>query len=140
MPAPLSDAAIIAVSRLVDDAQGERRDPSHADLEFRIDQAGLSAADPNRQGQVVGKARRTRATLQWALEHSSESGERLVEALIPHVRGCGGFRSAPPRAARRSGSRLASPIPAGCAIAQRCAPSWATSSAGAWTRNRRAPL
>jgi hypothetical protein len=92
MQAPLSDIVIIAVSRLVDDAQGERRDPSHADIEYQIDLAGLAGSDPNRQGQTVGKAKRVRATLYWALENAPESGGRLVAGLLSHIRGCGGFR------------------------------------------------
>jgi hypothetical protein len=76
MPGPLSDAVIIAVSRLVDDALGEMRDPSHADLEFRIDQAGLSAADPNRQGLVVGKAKRLepRFSGPWSIRRNLANG------------------------------------------------------------------
>ena len=53
---PLSDSILVAVSQLVDDAQTERRDPSHSDLEFHIRTAGLIGADPNSQGLTVGKA------------------------------------------------------------------------------------
>lgn len=90
--APLNDAIIVSVAQLVDDAQCERRDPSHSDLEFHIDRAGLKAGDPNRQGQTVGKAKRIRATLSWALENDVEAGGRLVYSLISLVRGHGGFR------------------------------------------------
>lgn len=55
--APLSDAIIVAVAKLVADAQGERRDPSHSDLDFQIARAGLSEADPKNQGKTVGKAK-----------------------------------------------------------------------------------
>ena len=44
------------------------------------------------QGQTVGKAKRIRATLQWAFEHELCKGEQLVSGLISHIRGCGGFR------------------------------------------------
>ena len=64
--APVNDAIIVAVARLVDDAQSGTREPSHSDLEFQINRAGLSDGDPKVQGQVVGKAKRVRATLSWA--------------------------------------------------------------------------
>lgn len=94
--APLSDAVILAVARLVDDAQTTRRDPSHSDLEFQIDRARLSAADPNRAGQVLGKAKRVRAVLSWALENNPQAGEVFVSGLVAHLRACGGFRETSP--------------------------------------------
>jgi hypothetical protein len=93
MNAPLSDAVIIAISRLVDDAQMETREPSHSDIEFQIARAGLQAGDPKGQGQLVGKAKRVRNTLNWALENNISGGQKLVDALISLLRGCGGFRS-----------------------------------------------
>lgn len=94
--APLSDSIIIAVAKLVADAQGERRDPSHSDLEFQIKRAGLGSADPVAQGQTVGKAKRVRAVLTWALDNAPQSGEELVSSLVGTVRGCGGFRADSP--------------------------------------------
>ncbi len=41
--APLSDAIIVAISQLVDDAQADHRDPSHSDLDFEIKRAGLTS-------------------------------------------------------------------------------------------------
>lgn len=90
--APLTDAIIVAVSQLVDDAQCARRDPSHSDLEFHIKRAGLTAGDPISHGQTVGKAKRVRATLNWALENDNEAGGDLVSSLVSLVRGHGGFR------------------------------------------------
>lgn len=90
--APLSDAVIIAVSQLVDDARVETREPSHSDLEFHISRCGLSAGDPRALGQAVGKEKRVRATLSSALENDYAAGQRLVAALLSHIRGCGGFR------------------------------------------------
>ena len=76
---PLNDAIVAAVAELVDDSQlGQRRDPSHSDLEFLINRAHLRAGDPNQNGQVVGKAKRMRGTLSWALEHKPESGGSLL--------------------------------------------------------------
>lgn len=93
---PVSQAIIIALSKLVDDAQTGRRDPSHNDLEFQISRAGLSQADPAKQGQTVGKAKRVRAVLTWALDHEPEKGEELVAALVGTTRGCGGFDPSSP--------------------------------------------
>ena len=54
---PVNDAAIYALARLVDDAQTDRRDPSHSDIEFQINKAGLTSADPNKEGPPIGKAK-----------------------------------------------------------------------------------
>lgn len=96
MPAPLTDAVIFALARLVDDAQGETREPSHSDLEFQINRARLSAGDPKTQGQLVGKAKRVRGTLSWALESNAAGGEALVTSLLAFLRSCGGFRPTSP--------------------------------------------
>jgi Abortive infection C-terminus len=94
--APVNDAIIIAVSRLVDDAQTETREPSHSDIEFQISRAGLIAGDPKSQGQVVGKAKRVRGTLSWALENAPDKAEVFVAALIGMLRGKGTFRKGSP--------------------------------------------
>ena len=94
---PLNDAIVAAVAELVDDSQlGQRRDPSHSDLEFLINRAHLRTGDPNQNGQVVGKAKRIRGTLSWALEHDPESGGGLVVSLVSYIRGHGGFRENSP--------------------------------------------
>ena len=94
---PLNDAIVAAVAEFVDDSQSDhRRDPSHSDLEFLINRAGLKDGDPKQSGQVVGKAKRIRGTLSWALEHGPESGGKLVVSLVNHIRGQGGFRSGSP--------------------------------------------
>jgi hypothetical protein len=90
--APLSDTIITAVAQLVDDAQAERREPSHSDIDYQIDRCGLSFGDPKAQGQHVGKAKRVRAALSWAVEHDFEAGEALVAHLISQIRALGGFR------------------------------------------------
>jgi hypothetical protein len=90
--APLSDSIIVAVASLVDDAQSERREPSHSDIEFEITRAGLGLGDPKSRGQTVGKAKRVRATLSWALEHAPDDAEVCLAALIALVRAKGGFR------------------------------------------------
>jgi len=94
--APLSDEIIFALSRLVDDAQVKTREPSHSDIEFQVNLSKLSVGDPKQQGQVVGKAKRLRSTLSWALEHNTSAGEEIVERIVATVRACGGFRPGSP--------------------------------------------
>lgn len=93
--APLSDSIVTALAKLVDDAQSTR-EPSHSDLEFLIQRSGLQAGDPKAQGMLVGKAKRVRAILGWALENRLGAGEKLAAAIIAQVRGCGGFRPGSP--------------------------------------------
>lgn len=92
---PLSDGIITAVAKLVDDSQLDvRREPSHSDIQFQIDRAGLAAADPGRSGgPPVGKAKRVRAVLSWALSSDQRAGEKFLAGLISIVQGSGGFRS-----------------------------------------------
>jgi Abortive infection C-terminus len=94
--APVNDAIMVAVARLVDDAQSGTREPSHSDIEFQINRAGLAPGDPKSQGQTVGKAKRVRAVLYWGLENLSDSAECFVAALVGLVRGKGGFRAGSP--------------------------------------------
>lgn len=96
MPAPLTDPVVFAMARLVDDAQSETREPSHSDLDFQIARVKLQSADPKAQGQLVGKAKRLRAVLSWALENNQRAGESLVESLLAFLRSCGGFRPTSP--------------------------------------------
>lgn len=90
--APVNDAIIVALARLVDDAQTETREPSHSDIEFQINRAGLTSGDPKSHGQVVGKAKRVRGVLSWALEAAADSAEVFAAAFIALLRGKGGFR------------------------------------------------
>jgi Abortive infection C-terminus len=90
---PITDMIIAVVSKMVDDSQADTyREPSHSDLEFYIARAGLSSADPKTQGQTVGKAKRVRAVLSWALENDPDAGASLIEAFISKIRASGGFR------------------------------------------------
>ncbi len=42
MSLPITDSCIVAVAKLVDDAQSDcKREPSHSDLSFMINKAGL---------------------------------------------------------------------------------------------------
>lgn len=93
---PLTDTIAFAIGRMVDDAQGERRDPSHSDIGFCITKCGLTNGDPNSQGQTVGKAKRVRSVLTWAIEHEFDGGRELVAQLVAMIRSCGGFRGGSP--------------------------------------------
>jgi hypothetical protein len=93
---PVNDTIIYAIARLVDDAQKDRRDPSHSDIGFQIDRANLNGADPNKDGSPVGKAKRVRGVLNWAIENEIEKAERFVAGLLSAVKGCGGFRNESP--------------------------------------------
>jgi len=93
MTLPITDLIVAAVSKMVDDSQsGTYREPSHSDLDFYIGRAGLSNVDPKVQGQSVGKAKRLRAVLSWALDNDQAAGSKLVEGLISKIRASGGFR------------------------------------------------
>ena len=106
---PLSDTIVIAVARLVDDAQADKsREPTHSDLEFQFSRARLTQPDPKSQGQSVGKAKRVRAVLSWALDNAPDDGEVLVAALIAMIRAKGGFRENSPNFVGRDAVRDAS--------------------------------
>lgn len=89
--APLSYTLIHSLSKLVDDAQVQTREPSHSDIEFWMNKAGLSGCDPKKNGRTVGKMKRVREVLTWAFENDYNSGEIFAYQLISLVRGCGGF-------------------------------------------------
>lgn len=95
MSLPITDTIIAAVAKLVDDARsgGEYREPTHSDIEFYVGRSGLTSADPKAQGQQVGKAKRVRAILSWAIENSPESGSKLIDLLLSKIKACGGFRA-----------------------------------------------
>src|ERR1017187_9533262 len=92
-PPPLNDGILFALARVVDDGQQEnKREPSHSDIEFCVTKWQLTAGDPKTQGLTVGKAKRVRAILSWAIENDFDSGRGFVEQLTAMVRSCGGFR------------------------------------------------
>jgi hypothetical protein len=93
---PVNDTIIYALARLVDDAQKDRRDPSHSDIQFQINRAGLQDGDPNKDGNPVGKAKRVRGLLNWAIDNEIQKAENFVAGLISTVKSCGGFREGSP--------------------------------------------
>ena len=79
MTVPLSESILIAVARLLDDSMVEpKREPTYSDLDFQMARACLNAADPKAQGQTVGKAKRVRAVLSWALDEAPRSKLRGI--------------------------------------------------------------
>lgn len=98
MALPITDTIIAAVAQLVNDSKpgGEYRDPTHSDIEFYVARTGLTSADPKSQGQTVGKAKRVRAILSWAIDNNAEAGAKLIEQLLSKVRASGGFRELSP--------------------------------------------
>ncbi|MGB6484867.1 MAG: abortive infection family protein [Candidatus Acidiferrales bacterium] len=92
--APLTDAVIAALARLVDDSQSPTgsRQPSHSEIEEQFRRADLMQADQNQFGRPIGKAKRIRRVLHWAIENEIEKGEKLVYLLVALVQGVGGFR------------------------------------------------
>lgn len=93
---PVNDTIIYSLVRLVDDAQKDRRDPSHSDIEFQLDRANLIHVDPNKKGPPVGKVKRLRIVLNWAIENDIANAERLAAGIIASVKACGGFRNSSP--------------------------------------------
>lgn len=85
-----------AVARLVDDA-GATREPSHSDLETVIRRSGLLESDPHQDPAVrVGKQKRVRSVLSWALDNDPGAGATAVVGFLSMIKGCGGFRPASP--------------------------------------------
>jgi hypothetical protein len=56
----------------------------------------LIHVDPNKDGSPVGKAKRLRIVLNWAIDNDISKAERLAAGIISCVKGCGGFRNTSP--------------------------------------------
>lgn len=94
---PLDDSIAYAIAKLVDDAQAERREPSHSDIGFEIQKAGLEKFDPNKAGQSpVGKMKRVRTVLISSFEYNAEKAEKFAYGLLSSIRANGGFRKESP--------------------------------------------
>ncbi len=92
----VTDAIALAIANLVDDAQDGRRDPSHSDIEYCIDRAGLRDRDPKAHGRTYGKAKRVRAVFAWALESAPDKARLFAAHLLDMIRAHGGFREGSP--------------------------------------------
>jgi hypothetical protein len=95
---PINDTIVAVVAQLIDDSKsnGVYRDPTHSDIDFIVEKAGLTATDPKGQGRPIGKAKRVRAILHSALVDDAAAGSALISALLSKVRACGGFRESSP--------------------------------------------
>ena len=92
----VNETIVQAVARLVDDA-GAPREPSHADLEDVFLRCGLMEGDPHQNPAVrVGKQKRVRTVLFWAMANDEAAGTKAIIALIGTLRGLGGFRPGSP--------------------------------------------
>ncbi|CAI8836347.1 Abi_C domain-containing protein [Pseudomonas chlororaphis] len=91
---PLTDAIVVALARLIDDSQlTDKREPTHYDLDVLFVQSKIAEGDkPGPGGKPIGKAKRIRGALNWALINNLQGGEAFVSALISTVQGYGGFR------------------------------------------------
>jgi len=91
---PLTDAVVVALARLIDDSQlTDKREPTHYDLDMLFAQVNLAAGDKHGPGgRPIGKAKRIRGALNWALANNQQGGEAFIPALISTVQGYGGFR------------------------------------------------
>jgi hypothetical protein len=94
MEIPISETIIAAIAQLIDDSKtsGEYREPTHSDITFYVNRAGLNDCDPKTQGQAIGKAKRLRSILSWSYDNNAQAGSKLIEMLLAKIRAVGGFR------------------------------------------------
>jgi hypothetical protein len=94
---PLNDTLVYAFAQAVDDAQpAQTREPSHADLEFIFQRSGVIEGDPKAKGQTVGKNKRVRAVLSWAVGQNLGAGRVCVSQLLAFFKASGSFRPESP--------------------------------------------
>ncbi len=93
---PMTDTIAHALMQLVDDSNnnGVYRVPSHADIEFHVNQSGLAEHDPKQLGQLIGKAKRVRAVLYATMDSNPKAASQFASGLLAKIRACGGFREA----------------------------------------------
>ena len=92
---PLNDTLVYAFAQAVDDS-AQTREPSHADLDFIFQRAGVVEGDPKAKGQTVGKAKRVRAVLSWSVGSNLGAGRVCVAQLLAFFKASGGFRTESP--------------------------------------------
>lgn len=94
---PITDGIAVALSKLVDDSQSERRDPSHSEIEFVIKKHGLVDLDPNKSGaSPVGKAKRIRQILVAGIGKNIDAACSFAYSIIELLAANGGFRNDSP--------------------------------------------
>lgn len=86
----INDEIVSVVARFFAEGHG----PSHEELTRVIGRVGLSKADPRatHPNEQVGKMRRLREVLSWAIDNDPPAGERLIVAVVGAVRSYGAFR------------------------------------------------
>ncbi len=90
----LTDEIIGAIAHFFDAGAG----PSHDELGRMFRRAGLEAADPRLgpDGDTVGKTKRVREVLSYALDRDRAAGDRLTRALMGAIKAAGSFRPGAP--------------------------------------------
>jgi hypothetical protein len=85
----LSDEIASTVARFFDGGHG----PSHDELTRAFARVHLSHADPRKADPFMGKMKRVRAVLAYAIDHEVDAGDQLVKILIGILRAAGAFRT-----------------------------------------------
>lgn len=90
----INDEIVSVVSRFFAEGAG----PSHDELTRLIARVGLTHADPRttHPNEQVGKMRRLREVLTFAIDNDPPSGDQLVRSVIGAVRSYGAFRPESP--------------------------------------------
>ncbi len=84
----LTEEILSIIPRFFDGGAG----PSHDDLTRLFVRFGLNKADPAEPGTPVGKVKRLRAVLAYAIEEGPGAGGNLVRAIVDQLRAHGAFR------------------------------------------------
>lgn len=88
----INDEIAAVVSNFMD----PNRPPTHDDLDRAFRRFGLASADPAPRGQSstgpLGKKKRVKEVLGFAIDSNPASGEELVKLLISATKAHGGFR------------------------------------------------
>ena len=91
----VNDALGAAISQMID----QDSPLSHDDLDTTFDRFKLRAGDIGKRdadGKPIGKHRRVKAVLTYAVDNDPEAGGRLVEYLVSRLQGAGSFREGSP--------------------------------------------
>jgi len=78
------------VARFCDGHKG----PTHDELSMFFAQTKLTAGDPGTRmpdGSPIGKMKRVRRVLTYAMQNEPDAGSRLVLMIVDSVRASGGF-------------------------------------------------
>jgi hypothetical protein len=87
----VNDALATAISQMID----QDSPLSHDDLDTAFTRFKLRAGDPGRvdaNGKYIGKHRRVKGVLTYAVDNEAEAGGRLIEYVVARLQGAGSFR------------------------------------------------